>query len=711
MGREAGGGERAVGGRRLAQAQSAYLRSAAEQGIEWHPWGPEPFERAAKLHRPVLLDIGAAWCHWCHVMDEGTYSDAEVTRLINENFVAVKVDRDENPEVDRRYQRQVGALTGEGGWPLTGFLTPDGAAFFGGTYFPATDQHGRPGFRRVLKEVDRLWRTAPGTIQENTGAVAAAVVRMSEGARPSGRAGAGRSFVGGVAARLASSFDPVHAGFGQAPKFPHPSALAFLHWEGFATGEERPTARALETLLKMADGGMNDQLAGGFHRYSVDEGWHIPHFEKMGIDNAALLASYEEGVRAFGDPRLLETLTGTAGWVRTVLGDPDGGFAASQDADNAPGDDGAYFTWSRKEIDGALEPTDAKLVRLLFGVGTEGRMPHDPERNVLFRAAALPEVASGLGLSPEEAGRRLEAALATLRAVRAQRPTPVVDRARYAGINGAMIGSLARAARTLADPALLADARRAADRLLARAYRPEAGIAHRLGADGGSGFGRLEDNALVAAGLVELAGASAEPRYAQAAGALLGLIEREFRSDAGPLLDLAPRLYDGPVIGALGEKVYPVEDTPNLAPNAAVALAEIRYAALVGELGAGGPLDRARSLLGALLPRLDGAGLFGAGTALAVGLAETPAARVVVVGSGAAADALARAAERTWHPNAWVFRGVPPEPFSLPEELAGAGGPSGGARALLCFGDRCLPPITEPAALSAALRGAERPRA
>ncbi|MCI4358568.1 MAG: thioredoxin domain-containing protein [Thermoplasmata archaeon] len=701
-----GSGAAATGGRRLADARSVYLRSAAEQGIEWYPWGPEPFELAKQLNRPVLLDIGAAWCHWCHVMDEGTYSDSEVVRLINEHFIAVKVDRDEHPEVDRRYQRQVGALSGEGGWPLTGFLTPSGETFLGGTYFPPDEGHGRPGFRRVLGEVDRLWREEPDQVRQNTQAVSESLERLRSFGGGSKRPNAGVSLVAQVRENLSSSYDPVHGGFGHAPKFPHPTAVSFLLWDGFATGENRSVVRAGETLLRMADGGMYDQLGGGFHRYSVDEGWHIPHFEKMGIDNAALLSAYTEGARRFDEPRFVETVRGTVGWIREVLEDPSGGFGSSQDADNAPGDDGRYFTWTRPELKEVLEPVDRKLVARFFGVGTEGRMHHDPEQNVLFRLVPIEEAAQGLDLGDLGALPRLARAVGVLKRARQRRPTPAVDRARYASINGPILGALAQASRALDDPSMLATARRAADTFLDRAYEPERGIAHRLDSEGAFGFGRLEDNAAFAYGLVELAGATAEARYASAAGAILDLIDKAFRSDSGLLSDIAPTLYDGPMVGALEDRVYPVEDTPHLSPNSTAALALLRYGSLTQPEK---PFDRARSLLAALAPRLDGAGLFGSGAALALGLLSTPSARIVVEGSGPESDALVRAANRTWHPNLWVFRGLPPEPFSLPEELRAGNREAGAARALVCFGQRCLAPISDPAALRTAIEEADRP--
>jgi uncharacterized protein len=672
---------------RLADRASAYLRDAAEQSIDWFPWGTEPFELAARTRRPILLDIGASWCHWCHVMDEGTYADLEVARLLAQHFVAIKVDRDEHPEVDRRYQRQVNALSGEGGWPLTAFLTAEGEVFLGGTYFPPTDGHGRPGFRRVLKEVARLWKEEPEKVRETSNAVQGALERMRSAHAPAAPALDG--FAQHVLAEVHSSYDPVHGGFGMAPKFPHPTAVGLFLWDAGANQRALSAERAAETLHRMADGGLYDQVGGGFHRYSVDEGWHIPHFEKMGVDNAALLAAYVDGYRRFGDARLEEVIRGTVGWVREVLGDPAGGFGSSQDADNAPGDDGGYFTWSRADLRAALEPDDLRFAVRFFGVGTDGRMPHDPEQNVLFRLVSLDEAAEGTPAASDPRAA-LDRVVARLRAVRSARPTPAVDRALYADINGGFVGGLAQAGSVLEEPVYLADARRAADRFLAHAYDPQRGVAHRLDPGGGEGWGHLEDQVGFARGLLELAGAVVEPRYVGAAETLLTLVDREYRGEDGLLRDLAPSFYDGPSLGALQVPSYPLEDSPHLAANSAAALAFLRLGSLTHE-----PrwADKARALLGPVAQRVGGVGLFAAGAALASGLAGIAPVSVVVEGSGPDAAALLRAARRSWHPNAWVFGGHPPPPFSVPGLSSARDGP---ARALICFGTSCAPPVTTP---------------
>ncbi len=678
---------------RLAGARSAYLRGAASQGIDWHPWGAEPFALAAEQHRPILLDIGASWCHWCHVMDEGTYSDPEVARLLAEHFVAVKVDRDEHPEVDRRYQRQVSALTGEGGWPLTAFLTPDGSVFLGGTYFPPTDGHGRPGFRRVLSEVARIWKEEPERVEQNTSALQGSLLRVA--ARRVSDSDDLDRFAAGIVGEVAASFDPLHGGFGGAPKFPHAAAVELLLWaEHHGLLGSGDAAR--ETLLKMADGGMYDQLGGGFHRYSVDEGWHIPHFEKMAVDNAELLQAYVAGFGRFGEPRFEEVVRGTIGWLEGVLADPAGGWGASQDADNAPGDDGDYFTWTRAELRGALAPEEYRFALRAFGVDTDGRMPHAPERNVLFRLLPPEAAAEGLDLG-EPPATVLARVLERLREVRARRAMPTVDRAIYASINGRLIGAFARAGARFAEGPWVASARRAADRFLHDGYDPDRGIAHEVGPAGPSGFGLLDDQVAFAGGLLELAAATTEPAYLERALELLRRVDREFRGEDGLLREVAPSLYDGPKVGGVLDASYPLEDTPHLAANAAVALAFLRADALLHD---GSWREKAAALLRPIARRLAGSGVFAGGSALAAGLLSTEPATVVVEGSDAAAERLRATARRAYHPNAFVFPSRPPAPFSFPGPAPAADAPS---RALVCFGSACAPPVTTPEGLSALL--------
>jgi uncharacterized protein YyaL (SSP411 family) len=345
------------------------------------------------------------------------------------------------------------------------------------------------------------------------------------------------------------------------------------------------------------------------------------------------------------------------------------------------------------------------LVSRFFGVGADGRMPHDPERNVLYRLMPLAEAAEGLGLSDGEARERLESAIQKLRRARERRPTPKVDLALYASINGEMIRALVASSRFLDDPRPLGAARKAADRFLAHAFDPHRGIAHRLDRSGARGFGLLEDQSEFALGLLELAGATQEPRYVEAAETLLTLIDTEFRDPSGLLRDIAPKLYDGVSVGSLDEPNFPIEDNPNLSAGAAAVLAFERLAGLTNQERWKGSASRT---LGPMMARLEHAGLFAAGTALASGLLETPSARIVVEGTGPQADALLRAAERAGHPQMWVFRGTPPPPFSLPDEVGSVPGGPSDARALVCFGMRCLAPVTDPAKLPDLVRSGGR---
>ncbi|HLG04942.1 MAG TPA: DUF255 domain-containing protein, partial [Gemmatimonadales bacterium] len=326
---------------RLDGSVSAYLRSAAGQPVHWQSWGPEPFAEAAALGRPVLLDIGAVWCHWCHVMDHESYEDPALAGFINQHFVCVKVDRDERPDVDARYQRAVQAVARQGGWPLTGFLTPQAELFFGGTYFPPQSAPGRPSLREVLERVLQVWRAEPEKVIAQASSLRQLLSAHLDETAP-GETSPLR--LRDATHRIIAMADRAHGGFGNAPKFPHPVTVIFLLHRWCETPE--PTIRAVihETLDGMGRGGFRDLVGGGFHRYSVDERWIIPHFEKMSSDNAELLRVYAEGAAAFDRAAWREVAADTVRWIRETLADPAGGFGASQDADLGPGDDGAYFT-------------------------------------------------------------------------------------------------------------------------------------------------------------------------------------------------------------------------------------------------------------------------------------------------------------------------------------------------------------------------------
>lgn len=696
------GGRAETATRRLAQSSSLYLREAASQPIGWYPWGEEAFREARRSRRPILLDIGAAWCHWCHVMDEGTYSDLEISRLVNEFFVPVKVDRDQNPELDRRYQRDVGVLTGSGGWPLTVFLTPDGETLMGGTYFPPRDQHGHPGLLKILREVSRIWREDPASLRENIAGIQGALQRM-EAHAGSQAPRETREAAEAIVASLGQAFDAAHGGFGTAPKFPHPTAVSLLLLQAHRGPDEGAAQNALLTLQKMADGGMYDQLGGGFHRYSVDEAWHIPHFEKMTLDNAHLLRAYGEGLAYSRDPRIEEAVRGILSYVTTQLTSPQGaGFSASVDADNAPGDDGSYYTWSRSQLKSLLSPDELKVVQWRFGLDTDATMPTDPEQNVLYRFLSPAEIADSLKLEESRVVDLLRSAEARMRKAREGRPRPGVDPAVYVSINGYLIGSLALAGRLLHLDDAIAGARRAADHILKRAYVKGKGVAHRAGPGEVGGWGMLEDQASLALGLLDLAEVTQEGEYLALAQEILETTWKEFRDPAtGLLQDLSLGLYEGPKVGAVGTPAFPLEDNPHLSANAVVVLALTKLSDLTEE---GSHEVRARELAGAILRRVPGAGLFACGAALGALTLEVPALRVLVEGTGPGAEELYRAAVTTYHPRKIVLRDPLGPPFGLPAELVRSPpGGQGSPRARVCRGTSCLPPITDPSDLRAAL--------
>src|SRR5467141_3826563 len=468
---------------RLKDSVSPYLRSAAHQPIAWYEWGDAAFARAKAENKPVLLDIGAVWCHWCHVIDRESYESAEIAKIINEHFIAVKVDRDERPDVDARYQSAISALSGQGGWPLTGFLLPDGKPFYGGTYFPPDDQGGRPGFRRVLLAVADSYRNKRPDLERAANSLADAVAQAET------FTGARADFdLGGVDAQIKSItqlFDIKNGGFGRAPKFPHSSAIDLILERYQQTKEKHLLAMAETTLEKMARGGVYDQLAGGFHRYSVDERWLVPHFEKMSYDNSELLKNYLHGWQVTQNPFLRETAEGIIGWVSEVLSDQEnGGFYASQDADYSLDDDGDYFTWTLEELRAALLPEEARMMELYYDVEAHGEMHHNPSKNVLWIARDASDIAEKLSLDNATVRLTIAKAKGKVLAARKPRPTPFIDKTMYIAWNAMFVSAYLDAACSLGG-SLGANCRAFAlktlDRMLKEVWSESRGFGHRIG--------------------------------------------------------------------------------------------------------------------------------------------------------------------------------------------------------------------------------------
>jgi uncharacterized protein YyaL (SSP411 family) len=686
----------------LAAERSPFLQHGATQPVDWMPWGGAAFERALREDRPVLLDIGAVWCHWCHVMDAESYDDPDTAALINAHFVAVKVDRDERPDVDARYQRAVQLLTGQGGWPLTAFLTPDGEVFYGGTYFPPEDRFGRPSFRRVLREVARVW-----TEERDRAAEAAAGIRERLTAYASAEVAAGEpaaDLVDAAVEEWAGSFDFRWGGFGRAPKFPNAGALELLLDRWLEDGTEWAGRIVMETLRAMARGGIHDQLGGGFHRYATDARWLVPHFEKMAYDNGVLLEVYSRAYAATDDVELADVVRGIVAHCRDVAADlvAAGGFPASQDADFGHDNDGDYWTWTEEEIRAAVpDATDFAVARLYYGMDDPGATMHsDPSRRVLFRALDAQGVAARLGMPPDAVAGRIERIRAALKRARDARPRPYVDETLYSGwVAMVVCGHLAAARRVGVDGAR-DDALRALDRVWRDGFIAGRGVVHRVGDEASGEY--LEDQAHVARALLDAYELTQDATYRERARELVHVTRARFTDPAtGALLD---RPRDAEVVGAaLGQPYLPVVDSPAPSGNGTMALVLLRLHALTGEDSV---RDAALAVLAAFaggMPRLA----TGAATYLrALTWAVRPVTTVVVVTEPGdpAGEALWRTALRSPRPRTVVRRLAPEaDPGALPAALRSmltADAP----RAYVCAGRTCAAPVAAADALADVLR-------
>ncbi|HQR45593.1 MAG TPA: thioredoxin domain-containing protein, partial [Thermoanaerobaculia bacterium] len=440
------GRERATN--RLIRETSPYLRQHAGNPVDWYPWGDEAFGKARREGKPVFLSIGYSSCHWCHVMERESFEDEEIARVLNDGFVAVKVDREERPDVDDVYMTAVQLTSGRGGWPLSAFLLPDGRPFFAGTYFPPDDRFGRPGFRTLLLRIGEAWRTRRTEVEETAGRLAEAIAGSQDLAPARGPAPPPELTPALLTAALAAAFDRRRGGFGGAPKFPPHLALEWLLRRGLE-GDAEALGMAVRTFEAMAHGGIRDHLGGGFHRYATDAEWLLPHFEKMLTDNAQLLGLYARAGAATGDPGFASVARATGDYLLREMRGPEGGFYAATDADS-DGEEGKYFVWDAGEIRGLLGESDGTFFCEWYGVRPEGNF-HD-------EASGRPTGLNVLHLSrriPAEAEARLAPLRAALLAARARRVPPSLDDKRVAGWNALAVSGLAVAGRALGAPRYL----------------------------------------------------------------------------------------------------------------------------------------------------------------------------------------------------------------------------------------------------------------
>jgi uncharacterized protein len=663
----------------LATEPSAYLQSAAQQPVQWHPWGPAAFARAQQLDRPILLDIGAVWCHWCHVMDRESYEDPATAAVLNEGFVCIKVDRDERPDVDARYQRAVQALSGQGGWPLTAFLTPQGEVFFGGTYFPPENNaFGRPGFVSVLRNIERLYRDDRAKVDANAQALREHVATALD----EGKSGTvSDAILEEAIARIARLFDVRYGGFGSAPKFPHPRAIELLIARWRDTGEAWMREVAEKTLAGMAQGGIHDHLGGGFHRYSVDERWIVPHFEKMSYDNSELLRAYCTGLAAFGTPRWREVANGIVDWVLAVLADTThGAFAASQDADVGPDDDGDYWTWTFEEARAALSAEELDVAARVFDIAPDGEMHHNPAKNVLWRRR-----------EPDTDAERavLHRAMEQLKAARDRRTAPFVDRTAYVNWNAMMAGAFLQAGAVLDRPECNTLALQVLERIWKEAWSETHGMRHILGRPGAApaGPGLLDDNVQSAAAFLDAFEATGLDAWRDRAVAVMTYCATahwavHWGDPAGGYFDIAQG-QNG--TGYLATPAKPVQDAPTPSPNGVAALVLARLASLTDDAEWRARLDRQ---LGAFAGVAADLGLHGATLLSAIDWALHPSTRVAVSGPAGPGPACAMhlLALQRFRPRKAVVRRIADTP-----------------QATVCVGTTCSLPVNGPGQLEALL--------
>jgi hypothetical protein len=714
------------------------------QPIHWHEWGEDAFAAAQRQNKPMLLDIGAVWCHWCHVMDRESYEDPEIAAIVNEHFIAVKVDRDERPDIDSRYQVAVSSISGQGGWPLTAFLTPDGKPFYGGTYFPPDDGYGRPSFRRVLLSIANAYKEKHNDVTEQAGMVENAIAQAESYSGRSGKVSHG--LVDAIKKSAFSMFDAEHGGFGHAPKFPHPSTLDLLI-EQYA----RSTGRAAEggqphassgdeqlhnivamTLEHMANGGVYDQLAGGFHRYSVDERWVVPHFEKMCYDNSELLKNYVHGYQATGSEFFANVARDIVRWMDEWLSDRErGGFYASQDADISMDDDGDYFTWTLDEARAILTAEELQVAALHYDINEVGEMHHNPSKNVLYVRAPIEEITTRLKMIGERVTALLDAAKKKMYAARLQRPTPYIDKTVYVGWNSLCVSAYLEAAKVLNLKETKHFALRALDRVLAEAWRPRgetksnsAGESTRAKQPDFAGAnllhvvaysdpevehrevsGLLDDYAFTALACLDAYESTADLSYFKFGRAIAdAMIAKFYDTEGGGFFD-SETSADGKNLGVLSTRRKPLQDSPTPAGNPMAAIALLRLHHYTGDAGY---RDKARQTLEAFAGVAEQFGIFGGTYGIAaMHLLESPVQVVVLAGSEpdkAAQLYAAAVASFAFNKSVLQLNSSEAVAENLPPALAATIPQlpqltSGKAFAVLCSATACQPPVSEVAIL------------
>ncbi|MBI3007614.1 MAG: thioredoxin domain-containing protein [candidate division NC10 bacterium] len=677
---------------RLVHETSPYLLQHAHNPVDWHSWGEEALKKARAEDKPILLSVGYAACHWCHVMERESFEDPRIAQVMNEHFVCVKVDREERPDLDRIYQSAVQMMGVHGGWPLTAFLTPDGEPFYGGTYFPPDDRHGLPSFTRILLSVSRAWR-------EDRDEVRTAVGQFLEGLNhlnrfPASSAEPTAAVVEAAVRSLSRSVDPVHGGFGRAPKFPHPSALELLLRAG-ARGDRFTLDMVTLTLRRMAEGGIYDQVGGGFHRYSVDARWLVPHFEKMLYDNAQLIGVYVHAHQVTGEPIFARIARETIGYVLREMTHPDGGFYSTQDADSE-GEEGKFFVWTKEEVLRVLEPELGELCCRAFDVSEAGNFEHG--KSILHVVATPEQLANRFGKSPEEIGMLLGKVKCKLFGARDTRVKPGRDEKILTAWNGLMISACAAAGSALGHGAALEAGVRAAE-FIERHLTRDGRLLRTWTAGEAKLNGYLDDYAFLTAALLDLYEATLDPRFFRRAEALHRVTLEQFWDEAEGGFFFTAKDHE-----RLVARMKSAHDEAIPSGTAVATLNLLRFASALGEEAYGKMADRVfRSLLRATEQSPSGFGHL----LLALDFAVHGPVEVVLVGprEAPATRAMLEVVHRWYLPNR-VLAHVDPAAGDAPltGPLAeGKRAVDGKVTAYVCRGFTCSAPVTDPEALGALL--------
>jgi uncharacterized protein len=660
----------------LAGATSPYLRQHADNPVAWHPWGEEALTLAKRENKPILLSIGYSACHWCHVMAHESFEDPAVAAVMNERFVNIKVDREERPDLDQIYQTAHALMTRRsGGWPLTVFLTPDGAPYFAGTYFPKLPRYGMPGFLDILPRIADAFHEQAADIAEQ----AERLARALDALEPAGPASTLPSAAPAHdLVRLKQAFDRVHGGFGGAPKFPHAAELDFCLRASRLHDDDEARTIVRTSLARMAAGGILDQVGGGFCRYSVDAHWSIPHFEKMLYDNAALLALYADAARALDEPRFGDVAKGIVGWLVREMRAPDGAFYSSLDADSE-GVEGKFYVWTREEARAVLSDDEWTVAASHYGL--DGPPNFEQHAFNLRVVASIDDVAVKLGASPADVEARLSRVRAALFAARATRVRPGLDDKVLTSWNALMIAALARAARALGEPAFADLAFAALDTLVATAWRDARLYATRHG-EVASLPAYLDDHAFLLAALLEAMQTRFRLRdYTFALELADVLLERFEDRDRGGFWFTShdhERLY---------HRTKPVHDNATPSGNGIAAQALIALGHLADEPRY---IDAAERALQLFAPAL--AESAGAQSTLLVALERllVPPASAVLDGERAKTQAWQRMLDRAYRPDVCI---VDIADAGAPAPLRKGNAAPRDARAWICRGMQCLPPV------------------